>query len=479
MSSSDDVKKAVDSAVDAAMSRLRAEIVESVLRSLPAPPPPAPLPPPQAAATPAGPGPLREQLFTLMDGSGQVEILNRLMGTITTWWDRSVLYLVKGTQFQPWDARGFEAGIGNAAAKAGVLDANADTLLDAAIAGTGAQAGNGLLDQKMGKPAGLRAAVPLGIRNKPAAVLYVDGPKLGDEGALAALEILARTCAASIELAMLTKREPPFVRTEAVRGLAAAPAPAIVPAVEEEAPSGFDFGAASVEAEMEVEVEAEPPPPPAPKPVMAPAPAAWPAPTPVAAPPPAAPVPPPARVAAAPSAWPAPVAAAPAPSPAAPPPPVAARPAAVPAAPAIEGGTLDPKELLKGGAKPVVDAGQSLEASKTYSRWKPIRDQMKAGDEVDPALAAVPEGERPKHVEARKIARLLVSEIKLYNEAKVAVGRKNKDLYERLKDDIERSRQSYVEKIDPGVAAKTNYFRDELVATLGEGDASSFGPGLR
>ena len=42
MSPSDDVKKAVDSAVDAALSRLRTEIVDSVLRSLPAPPPSAP-----------------------------------------------------------------------------------------------------------------------------------------------------------------------------------------------------------------------------------------------------------------------------------------------------------------------------------------------------------------------------------------------------------------------------------------------------
>ena len=81
----------------------------------------------------------------------------------------------------------------------------------------------------------------------------------------------------------------------------------------------------------------------------------------------------------------------------------------------------------------------------------------------------------PKHVEARKIARLLVSEIKLYNEAKVAVGRKNKDLYERLKDDIERSRQTYMQRIDPEVAAKSNYFQDELVSTLAEGDAEILG----
>jgi hypothetical protein len=136
---------------------------------------------------------------------------------------------------------------------------------------------------------------------------------------------------------------------------------------------------------------------------------------------------------------------------------------------------LDPRELLKGGAKPVVDAGQSLAAPKVSSRWKPVREQMKTPEAVDPSLAAIPEAERGKHVDARKIARLLVSEIKLYNEAKVAVGRKNKDLYERLKEDIERSRQTYLQRIDPDVAAKSNYFHEELVSTLAEGDAEVLG----
>ena len=48
-------------------------------------------------------------------------------------------------------------------------------------------------------------------------------------------------------------------------------------------------------------------------------------------------------------------------------------------------------------------------------------------------------------------------------------------LYERLKDDIERSRQTYVQRVDGQVAAKSNYFHDELVATLAEGDADILG----
>jgi hypothetical protein len=80
-----------------------------------------------------------------------------------------------------------------------------------------------------------------------------------------------------------------------------------------------------------------------------------------------------------------------------------------------------------------------------------------------------------KHDEARRFARLLVSEIKLYNESKVDQGRKNKDLYERLKEDIDRSRQMYDERIGEEVRKSSNYFYDELVRILADGDTGALG----
>jgi hypothetical protein len=84
-------------------------------------------------------------------------------------------------------------------------------------------------------------------------------------------------------------------------------------------------------------------------------------------------------------------------------------------------------------------------------------------------------GDSKKHDEARRFARLLVSEIKLYNEPKVDAGRKNKDLYERLKEDIDRSRQMYDERIPDDVRKSSNYFYDELVRILADGDANALG----
>jgi hypothetical protein len=91
--------------------------------------------------------------------------------------------------------------------------------------------------------------------------------------------------------------------------------------------------------------------------------------------------------------------------------------------------------------------------------------------------ASVPgsETEQRAHNDARRFARLLVSEIKLYNAAKVNDGRRNYDLYDRLKDEIDRSRKVYDKRVSPTVAARFDYFYDELVQTLAEGDPAKLG----
>ncbi len=92
-----------------------------------------------------------------------------------------------------------------------------------------------------------------------------------------------------------------------------------------------------------------------------------------------------------------------------------------------------------------------------------------------PARALSPD-EQKAHEDAKRFARLVVSEIKLYNESKVNEGRRNKDIYERLKEDIERGRQMYADRVPAGVRDSTNYFFDELVRILAGGDAGALGP---
>ncbi len=94
--------------------------------------------------------------------------------------------------------------------------------------------------------------------------------------------------------------------------------------------------------------------------------------------------------------------------------------------------------------------------------------------EVAPSQEALPEEDSKVHEEAQRFARLLVSEIKLYNEVEVTLGRKNQDLYQRLKDDIERSRDAYNKRF-PTLTSTTDYFNEQLVKILAEGDESALG----
>lgn len=88
----------------------------------------------------------------------------------------------------------------------------------------------------------------------------------------------------------------------------------------------------------------------------------------------------------------------------------------------------------------------------------------------------VADDERRYHNDARRFARLLVSEIKLYNEQKVNEGRDVGDLYDRLREAIDRSREMYEKRVQPQVAAKFDYFDYELVSNLAQGNATKLGP---
>ncbi|MEJ7848471.1 MAG: hypothetical protein WKF92_10315 [Pyrinomonadaceae bacterium] len=87
----------------------------------------------------------------------------------------------------------------------------------------------------------------------------------------------------------------------------------------------------------------------------------------------------------------------------------------------------------------------------------------------------VSEEDRRVHVEALRFARLLVSEIKLYNKETVEEGRETDNLYDRLRDSIDRSREMYAKRVKPAVASRFDYFHYELVNSLAEGNEAKLG----
>jgi hypothetical protein len=117
-------------------------------------------------------------------------------------------------------------------------------------------------------------------------------------------------------------------------------------------------------------------------------------------------------------------------------------------------------------------AGRCLEAL-TAARTSQVLQAQQAGA----AGGAAAPGERSADTAdaARRYARLLVSEIKLYNEAAVRAGRENRDLLTRLAPEIERARRLYDERVPLDPATRRDVFDQEIVRTLADGDASVLG----
>lgn len=92
-----------------------------------------------------------------------------------------------------------------------------------------------------------------------------------------------------------------------------------------------------------------------------------------------------------------------------------------------------------------------------------------------PEEPAIPAEDQEVHKKAKRFAKLLVDEIKLYNQAKVSEGRQKRDLYDRLKEDIEKSRSTYEKRYGQTPAASGDYFTQEVIRILAENDASLMG----
>jgi hypothetical protein len=138
-------------------------------------------------------------------------------------------------------------------------------------------------------------------------------------------------------------------------------------------------------------------------------------------------------------------------------------------APQVQGESTPAQPAL---AEPFAQTAPSVISEPAPSTEAPRR---RYGADVELPIEVSNDEERRFHTDARRFARLLVSEIKLYKENQVNEGRSRHDLYDRLRDDIERSREMYDKRVKPEVAQRYDYFHHELVNTLAEGDAAKLG----
>ena len=468
----------------------------------------APLLPPQADWNV-----VRGSLTAIESARTQVDVLSRFLMHVNAHASRVALLVLRKDRLTGWKAIGFDASGGRDEAVRSVDLGGDDDPFVAAVF----KAQRPMLAEPPDESSPLRRAlggkapartllVPMVIRDRLAGILCAD--ELPGEGGRLnepAVEVLTFVTGLTVDLLAARKKIPSPSLTPAGEAITRYKQPGTPPA----AASSFEIGATSAA-------------PPAPAPIPQPAPAPVPAPAPAPAPPPAlrstgasvalraiedsakTQVQPrvhsfssdPGLTSAIPS-----IRAAPAPPPPpsfpsfpsvpmvapAPPPPL---PSSVPdsvGSPLLNASTGDftgAFDALRGSGRvaspPVAaDVATAKPVRKPVSAVMPPRDiavtSRPISGFVPRGRALVAENPQRAHDDAHRLARLLISEIKLYNEKRVEEGRAAGDLYKRLKDDIDRSRQVYDERTPAEVRQDTDFFHDELVRILADGRAEALG----
>jgi len=380
------------------------------------------------AKTPTDMATVKAAIGEIKKKKSQADILKALVNRASSFAPRVAFFVIKGEQATGWRGRGFEGTVGDDSIQQISFSVNADTVIGSAAKGlatwsgeSGSHSEDHLLVNRLGEEQPQRVvAVPLKARGRAVAVLYADSAGLDSESInLEALETLVAVSGMAVEL------------LSAARGAAAAPAakkaveetPAPAP-VEEPQPS---YEPASEYSEAPV-AAAEPEPEPSfsgaetiesyqPEPVS-PDPASF-----------------------------------------------------------IEPVSADePAGVFEDSATAEQAVSMSEEPAWTPTPSEPApAPRRRFGHDAELPVEVHGDEERRLHNDARRFARLLISEIKLYNEQKVAEGRMEHDLYDRLREYIDRSREMYDKRVKAEVANRYDYFHGELVNTLAEGDVSKLG----
>jgi hypothetical protein len=83
--------------------------------------------------------------------------------------------------------------------------------------------------------------------------------------------------------------------------------------------------------------------------------------------------------------------------------------------------------------------------------------------------------EQELHRRANRVAKVSMQDIKMLRPEQVRLGRENRDICIRLKDDIEKAHREYDRRFKPIMDHPVDYFYRWMVEILAEGDSSALG----
>lgn len=76
------------------------------------------------------------------------------------------------------------------------------------------------------------------------------------------------------------------------------------------------------------------------------------------------------------------------------------------------------------------------------------------------------------HERAKRLARLVVGDVLLYNKEKIEEGIRKDTLFELLATELEEARRYYEKSVDPRVGKDVDYFNQAVVDILIKGRAN-------
>jgi len=115
---------------------------------------------------------------------------------------------------------------------------------------------------------------------------------------------------------------------------------------------------------------------------------------------------------------------------------------------------------LPGEAQPAVEVSKAVEPLES----KPVFN-----------LDLLPPDEQELHRRAFRVAKVSMQDIRMLRPEDVRLGRENKDLCFRLRDDIEKAHKEYDRRFQPIQSHPVDYFYDWMVEILAGGDPQALG----
>jgi|SRR5579864_5229433 len=142
--------------------------------------------------------------------------------------------------------------------------------------------------------------------------------------------------------------------------------------------------------------------------------------------------------------------------------------------------TLDPPTTIDGSeynsaAGEAVEEQQVSEPEPTPQEFPPQESSAATTDTGSFDLQSLPQDQQEMHRRANRVAKVSMQDIQLLKPEQVKIGREQRDICIRLKDEIGKARKEYERRFQPILGHGVDYFYHWMVEVLGKGDPETLG----